>query len=173
MSSKQVGVMIMSGLPVGARATQFEVQDCTGPAAGRRVCYFCRYGRRPTVTLFVRDLNDEVGALVKGIDERVRKHRDARLAAFVVLLADNPFEASRRLKRFADQHEIKSTPLTVFSDRPNVLRNEYKISSDAQLTVLMWSEVRVRANHAFGSDAFERADCPEIWADVDKLVSPR
>jgi hypothetical protein len=38
------------GLEVGSRVAAFYVTDVTGPAAGEKLCYRCKFGDRPTVT---------------------------------------------------------------------------------------------------------------------------
>ena len=60
-----------SGLAVGADVPAFNVRDITGPAKGTTLCYRCKYGDRPVVTVFTREVNDTVKDLVKRIDEQV------------------------------------------------------------------------------------------------------
>lgn len=64
------------GLVVGDPVEQFLVKDCTGPAMGKTLCYYCRYGNRPVVGLFVRELSDEVADLVVRLDRAVDDNRD-------------------------------------------------------------------------------------------------
>ena len=46
---------VQSGLEKGASVPPFYVKDVTGPAKdGEELCYRCRYGNQPVVTIFAR-----------------------------------------------------------------------------------------------------------------------
>lgn len=140
---------IRSGLPAGARADQFLVKDCTGPAAGKTLCYFCRYAERPVVCVFVRRLDDHVGRLIARIDAAAERHRGRRLAAFTVLIGNDTQAAEDGLKQLARHHRIAHTPLTIFRDQPAKLRETFRIADDDAVTILMWRDGVVQAS--FGS----------------------
>ena len=90
---------IESGLKVGDFAGAYYVSDVTGPAAGEKLCYRCRYGNRPVVNIFTRKMDENVTKLVKQIDEVVGRNRDNGLAAFVVVLSDDPGAQETPLKQ--------------------------------------------------------------------------
>ena len=161
---------IKSGLQVGDQPSPFNVRDCTGPAAGKTLCYFCRYGFRPVVSVFTTEINDDTISLIRQIDKSVAKHRDQRMAAFVVYLADNPFEAEKQLKLLAEKHNILRTPLTVFRDTNKVLKQNYKVSADAGVTVMMWVGGDVKVNHAFGPGKMRKAEITAVMADTSKIL---
>ncbi len=161
---------IRSGLQVGDAPSQFNVKDCTGPAAGKTLCYFCRFGRRPVVGVFTRTMNDDVVALAKRIDESLAQNRDKRMAAFLVYVTDDLFTASRQLKAIARQQGIARMPLTVFQDRPEKLLEDYRLSPDAEVTVMMWVNIEVKANHAFGHGGVDSAAVDRIVADTAKIL---
>src|SRR5262249_34917322 len=82
---------LKSGLPVGeGPVPAFNVRDITGPNKGTTLCYRCLYGDQPVVAVFTRDLNDNVRELVKNIDGKVGQNKDKKMAAFVVVLSDDP-----------------------------------------------------------------------------------
>ena len=89
---------VKSGLEEGASPAPFHVMDVTGPSKGKKLCYRCQYGSKPVVSIFARDINDNLAKLVKNTDKFVGKHKDVKAAAFVVLLTDNPDEAEEKLK---------------------------------------------------------------------------
>lgn len=99
------------------------------------------------VTIFTRSITDDLASLVKEIDSTVAKNDSKKMAAFVVLLSDDPKGDEAKLKALAEKHGIEKTPLTIYpgTDGP---RN-YKIADDAEVTVLMWQKTKVKANHAF------------------------
>ncbi|MDE0736369.1 MAG: hypothetical protein OSB47_11135, partial [Pirellulaceae bacterium] len=89
-----------------------------------------------------------MASLVKEIDNTVSKNSSQNMKAFVVYLGDDPAAAEKKLQAMAKKYKITKTPLTVFQTEegpPN-----YRISRDADITVLMWSSRNVKANVAFG-----------------------
>jgi hypothetical protein len=120
------------------------------------------------VTVFTRELTDNLASLVRKVDEQVGKHKDKQLSSFVVLLTDDPDEAESRLKEFAEKHKIENVPLTVFDGEAGP--PSYEISKDAEVTVLMWRKLEVKVNHAFGKDELDEKSVDKIVADVSKIL---
>ena len=77
-------------LEIGAVVREFYVKDVTGPAAGTELCYRCRYGNRPVVSVFVRSVDEELATLIAELDEVVGSNADRKMAGFVVLMTDDP-----------------------------------------------------------------------------------
>ncbi len=105
---------VKSGLKPGEAPAAFLVQDATGPAAGTKLCYRCRYGGNPVVAVFTHKLDANLTYLVKKVDAEVEKNKDKKLKAFVVLLTDDPDKAEPQLKKLAETNNIKNVPLTIF-----------------------------------------------------------
>jgi len=159
---------VKSGLPVGANVPAFNVRDITGPNKGKTLCYRCKYGAQPVVTIFTRTMNDGVKELVKSIDEQVAKNQDQKMAAFVVLLTENPDQAEPMLEKFASEANIKNTPLTVIEGAagpPN-----YKLSKDAEVTVMMWVESEVKVNEAFAKGQFDKNHAKKLAGETGKIL---
>jgi len=159
---------VESGLKVGESVGAFNVRDITGPAKGETLCYRCRYGSRPTVTVFTRELNDDVKALVKKIDAKVGDNKDKKMAAFVVVLTTDPDKVEPKLTEFAKKDGVKNTPLTVIEGEAGP--EGYKISKDAEVTVMMWVEGKVKATHAFGKGEFKAKSVDGVVADTTKIL---
>lgn len=149
---------VASGLKPGKAPAAFQVQDVTGPAAGTKLCYRCRYGGNPVVAVFTHKIDDKVTALVKKVDEEVAKNKDKRMKAFVVLLTDDPDHAESKLKALAEKNKIENVPLTIF-DGP-MGPPDYQLSDKADVTVLMWVKSDVKVNHAFGPASSARTRSP-------------
>lgn len=142
-------VLAEEGLPIGTKVEAFYVTDVTGPAAGEKLCYRCRYGAKPVVSIFVRDVNDQVAALVKEVDTKVGANKDAGMAAFVVLLTDNPEADAQKLKDLAKAQGIQNVPLTTFDGKagpPN-----YKVGEGSEVTVMMWNKTELKVNDVLKS----------------------
>ena len=146
-----------SALEVGASAVPFLVRDCTGPAAGKRLCYMCRYGTRPVVTIFARQIDETAAKFVKLIDNSVKEHGARRLAAFVVLVDTDTSVAEKKLKALAAEQRISQTPLTIFNDQSSKLITDYGLSDDVPFTVMLWRGARLEASHRWG-DGQRKAD---------------
>ena len=134
-------------LSVGADVPAFTVMDVTGPHAGESLCYRCQFQDRPVVSVFTREVNDELATLVKQIDGVVGKNQKEKMAAFVVVLSDNPNSNTGPLKSLASKHGLKNTPLTIYDDAMGP--PSYKISKSADFTVMMWVDGQLKVNEAF------------------------
>jgi hypothetical protein len=158
------------GLESGDFVGVFYVQDITGPAKGDTLCYRCKYGGRPVVSIFTRDVKDEVLLeLLKGLDKTVAQNADLQLRALLVLLTDEPEAAEEKLRKLAEKTKIKNVPLTVFADLAGP--PAYRISKDAQLTVMMWVGGKVKVNRAFGKEKqkLEKKHIKGLLKETDKL----
>ncbi|MDB4614631.1 hypothetical protein OAH18_02970 [bacterium] len=159
---------VKSGLDEGARVPAFNVMDVTGPSKGKKLCYRCKYGARPVVSIFARDVNEELGKLIKQTDAFVGKNKDSKAAAFVVLLTDDPDAAEGKLKALAKKHDIKNVPLTIFDGKAGP--GNYKIAKDAEVTVMMWNESKVRSNHAFKKGELNKKATAKVVKSTAKLI---
>jgi hypothetical protein len=142
-------VLAEEGLPLGTKVEAFYVTDVTGPAAGEKLCYRCRYGAKPVVSIFVRDVNDQVASLVKEVDAKVGANKDSGMSAFVVLLTENPEADAQKLKDLATKQGIKNVPLTTFDGKagpPN-----YKVGEGSEVTVMMWNKHELKVNDVLKS----------------------
>ncbi len=160
---------LKSGLPVGEKdVPPFHVRDITGPAKGKTLCYRCQYGSKPVVTVFARELTDEVKDLVKKIDAQVGKNKEKKMAAFVCVLTDDPDEVEPQLEAFAKEAKLANTPLTIIEGVAGP--EEYKLSKDAEVTVMMWVESEVKVNHAFGKGKLDKKAVESLTKDTKKIL---
>ena len=121
------------------------------------------------VSVFTRKITDDLASLVKQIDNTVAKNSGKKMKAFVVYLGDDPAAAEKKLQALAKEHKITSTPLTVFQTEegpPN-----YRISRDADVTVLMWSGRQVKANVAFGKKTLTKQDVEKVIKSTAKILN--
>ncbi|MFO1019160.1 MAG: hypothetical protein U0903_00445 [Planctomycetales bacterium] len=161
---------VKSGLPVGEDVPAFYVTDITGPSAGKApLCYRCKYSNRPVVTIFTHKVDENITSLVAQIDKEVGAHKDDKMAAFLVLLSDKPKEEAGKLKDVAKKAEVKNTPLTTYEDSEGPAG--YKLSKDAETTVMMWVEGKVKVNHAFAKGQLDKKAVEAIVADTKKILN--
>lgn len=169
MAAVGIAEELKSGLELGARPAAFNVKDCSGPAKGTSLCYRCKYGQRPTVSIFTRNIDDNVTALIKELDTVVGKNEGKKMAAFVVLLSDKPDSQEKQLTELAAKHNIKNIPLTVFDGPAGP--PEYKIAKDADLTVMMWNKSEVKANTALAKGKLDKKTTEEVIKTTEKILN--
>lgn len=157
---------LKSGLDVGERVPAFYVVDVTGPSAGEKLCYRCRYGNSPVVTVFTRSTNDKVQTLVKQLDEQLAKNEE--LKSFVVVLTEDTKKTESELKELAKTHGLKKIPLTYMDGLAGP--ENYKLSKEADITVMMWVNSEVKVNHAFTAKEFCEECAKTVVADVAKIL---
>ena len=120
------------------------------------------------VTIFTRQITGNLTSLVKKIDATAAKNQDKKMAAFVVYLTDDSAAAESELTALAKKHGIKHTPLTVFKGTEGP--STYKVSKDAEVTIMMWSKFQVKANHAFAKGKLNKAAIGKVLKDTAKIL---
>lgn len=120
------------------------------------------------VVVFTRDITDNLTSLVKKIDGKVSENSDKKMAAFVVLLSDDPDADEGKLKALAKKAGLKKTPLTIFEGTAGP-RN-YKIAEDAAVTVTMWKGKTTIASHAFAEGKLNAKGITTVVADTAKIL---
>ncbi|PQO45504.1 hypothetical protein [Blastopirellula marina] len=143
-SSPNMRMTHLVSLQLGEQPGAFQVEDVTGPAAGESLCYRCKYGSRPTVVIFAREVNPSVANLVQQIDQKVSENEEKKLAAFMVALNEDPEEIKPQLIDVQTSHHIRHIPLTVFNDLHGPAG--YGLSPEATVQVMMWNREGIRVN---------------------------
>lgn len=160
---------VQSGLEKGAKVPAFYVKDITGPAKeGDELCYRCRYGNQPVVTIFAKEMTDEVAALTKELDGVVAKNRDQKMAGFVVLLSSDPAKSAPSLAKTAEKMKIEQLPLTTFKGTEGP--KGYKINEKADVTVMMWVEGTVKVSEGFNKGDLSKAAIAKLVADTKQIL---
>lgn len=159
---------VTSGLPVGEKVPAFNVRDITGPEQGKTLCYRCKYGARPVVTVFTKVMNEEVASLVKQIDAKVNANEEKKMAAFVVFLTDDADKVEPKIEALAKEQKITKTPLTLIEGAGP---SDYKLSKDAEVTVMMWVKSEVKVNQAFGKGELNKKAVDGLVAETKKILA--
>jgi hypothetical protein len=120
------------------------------------------------VNIFAREITDDLASLVKQIDETVGKNEEKKMAAFVVLLAEDADAAATPLEKLAEERKIANTPLTVYDGVAGP--PEYSIAADADVTVMMWVGGKVKVNHALRKDELKPEKIKEIVEGTSQIL---
>lgn len=160
---------VVSGLEKGAKVPAFYVKDVTGPNKdGEELCYRCRYGNQPVVTIFAKEMTDEVAALTKELDAVVAKNRDQKMAGFVVILASDQAKAATTLEKVAKDKKIEQLPLTTFKGTAGP--KGYKINDKADVTVMFWVEGTVKVSEGFNKGELNSAAITKLVGETKSIL---
>jgi hypothetical protein len=156
-----------SKMPDGFQPAPLNVTNAEMPNyAGKRSDYIEQFGADPVVLVFGRGITDPLTNLTKRLDGEVGRHKAARLRAVVVMLSDDD-KLERKLREFGERQGIKNVSLAITRDAPK----NYKLSQEADVTVVLYNRRKVEANHAFRKGELDIRAVERILADVSKLVS--
>ena len=120
------------------------------------------------MNIFAREMTDDLASLVKQVDEQVSKNGEKKMAAFVVILSEDADATAKKLEDLAKKQDIQNVPLTIFDGEAGP--SEYKIAKDADVTILMWKGLEVKANHAFKAGELNAAKVKTIVSDTSKIL---
>lgn len=120
------------------------------------------------VSIFAREITDDLAGLVKQIDTVVSENDDKRMAAFLVLMTEDPDAAGPQLKKLAEDQEIGKTPLTVYDGIAGP--PAYSIAEEADVTVLMWVGSRVKVNRVLAAGELNADKVKEIVSSTSEIL---
>lgn len=171
-SAVAVGEELKSGPQTGDQLGAFYVTKCAGAEddgveEGKNLCYRCRNGAKPQVVVFTRSIDPEVVEFVKQLDEAITKNSDARLTGFVNVLNEDKDEASAAAKKLAETSKTNNVPFVVPNESENGPDN-YGINPKAEITVILASELGVKANFAVASA--KELKTKKIIRDIKKIL---
>jgi hypothetical protein len=144
----------------------FHPLNVTGEAAGKKHCLFCQNGSNPVAMVFAREASPEVAKLIKKLDTCTAKHSDCKMGSFVVFLSDKE-GLDTELKSLADKQGLKNIVLSI--DNP-AGPAKYEVSKEAAVTVVLYTDHTVKANHAFKKGQLKDKDIDAIVKDVAKIL---
>ncbi len=144
----------------------FHPLNITGENAGKKGCLYCSNGGNPVAVVFAREATPEVAKLLKELDSATVKNAKVEMGSYAVFCSDKDGLDKQLTKLAADQ---KLTKLILSIDNP-AGPEKYKIAKDAEVTVLLYTEFEVKANHAFRKGELNAAAITKVVADVAKIA---
>jgi hypothetical protein len=140
--------------------------NVNGPTPGEKKCLVCRNGDNPVIMIFARNAdNPTLNKLVKQVDEATGKNADCKMGSFVVYLTDDD-KTEAKLAEIAKKEKLQNTVLSL--DNPAGPKG-YEVNKDADVTVVLYTDRVVKANHAFKAGELKDADVEKIMKDVEKI----
>ncbi len=126
------------------------------------------------INIQTRKITDNLASLVKELDGMVDSVEDKEgnetKHAFVVYLTNDADAAEKELEAFAEKHQIKKIPLTVFDGEAGPPK--YNIAKDAEVTIMMWRDKEVKVNQAFAANKLDRKAVKSVLAQAREHVKP-
>lgn len=155
----------VSGLTPGQKPGPYSSIVSVGKERGQSHCFICETEDRPAVVVFARTLDEPLGKLTRGLDKALVDHKASNLRAWVTLLNADQTTFDPQVVAWARKEALRGVPLSVFEDTDGP--PSYKLSRDAEVTVLVFVKQKVVVNFAFR--AGELTD--QHIADVLKAVA--
>lgn len=163
-----VAAELKSGPQTGEKVPgPFHPLNINGEDAGKKACLYCKNGANPVAVVFARSADcEETAKLLKKLDEATATHSKCEMGSFAVFLTDDD-KAEEKLKAMVKNQGLKN--LIVSVDNP-AGPEKYTISKDADVTVLLYTNHVVKANHAFKKGELSDAKIDEVVKDVSKIL---
>lgn len=173
LSAEEAAKQLKSGPQTGDSIGAFYVTKLCGAAEdgvdeGKNLCYRCRNGSRPQVIVFTRSADPKVAQLVKKLDKAIAENEDSQLRVFVNFMGEDKEDVIDSAKKFAAKSKAKNVPFVL----PNEFENgpdNYGINAKADITVVMASETKVKANYAVANAKELNVDA--VVANLSKILN--
>ena len=88
------------------------------------------------------------------------------MGSFVVFCNDEP-GLEKRLVKLAEQEKLKHIILSI--DNPAGPK-DFNVAKDADVTVVLYEQFKVKANHVYRKGEFKDKELDKILADVPKIL---
>jgi hypothetical protein len=158
---------IKSGPQVGEKVPgPFHPLNINGEKAGEKNCLYCSNGDHPVAMVFARECSEPLAKLIKKIDETTVKNKSAKMGSFVVFCNDDE-GLKDKLTQVAKDANLKETILAI--DNP-AGPQKYNVSKDADVTVVLYVDREVKANHSFKKGELTEKDIETVLSDVSKIL---
>jgi hypothetical protein len=159
---------VVSGLKTGQRPGPYSSLVSVGTERGQSHCFICATADRPAVIVFARTLSDPLGKLARGLDKALADHKNAELRAWVTFLSDDQTALDPKVVEWSKKHALRSVPLSVFEDM--VGPPTYRLSRDADVTVLLSVKQKVVRNFAFRTGELNDERITEILKSIAQIT---
>jgi len=160
-----------SGPQPGQRCGPYAALIATGPERGQSFCYVCQTGDKPAVVVFAHMLTEPLGKLVAQLDKAMAEHQKADLRVWVTFLSDHQLELDPQVVKWSQQYAIRRVPLGIFEDPLGP--PSYRLSKDADVTVLLFVKQKVVGNFAFRSGELNDDKIKEVMNALPRIIDKK
>lgn len=160
-----------SGLHENQRPGPYTSLIAVGPQRGQQHCFICESADRPIVIVFARQLSEPLGQLVSQLDKALNEHKAAELRTWVTFLTDNQVALDPKVVQWGKKHATGNVPLGIFGDP--VGPPTYLLAGEADITVILSVNQKVRANFAFRAGELNDSAIKAILKTIPKLLEKK
>ena len=166
--SLAIAAELKSGPQTGEKLPgPFHPLNINGEDAGKKACLYCKNGENPVAMVFARTADcPGTAKLIAKLEEVTAANAKSEMGSFVVFLTDDD-KAGDKLKTMAEKAKLKHVVLAV--DTP-AGPNKYNVAKDADITVVLYNERKVAANHTFAQGKITDKDIEMIAGEVSKII---
>ena len=163
---------VKSGPQPGERMLPFTSNVVSGPQRGKQYCYVCELKAEPAVLVFARSMDDPTAKLMRSLADAVRQHSKEKLFVWFVFLGEGDTATETAMERkayeFARQNGAASMPVSALGEPQGP--PGYLISPEAQTTVLMFQNNKVKVNRAFSGKEWNARAAERVLKDLPALL---
>ena len=109
-----------------------------------------------------------VASLLQKLDRFVTEHADSKAASFVNLLGEDAGILKGQAEKLVKDSGSKKIAIVVPKEHQNGPAN-YKLNPDVEVTVLLFKDGQVEANHALSAKELDREAIATIVNDAGKM----
>lgn len=158
---------VRSGLQTGEMITAiFEPLNVTGEHAGEPHCLVCENGLNPVAMVFAREPSDQLTRLLAKIDATTVQNKSLQMGSFAVFLNDRE-SLKQELKDTAKKQSLQQIVLSTMEPAGP---EGFEVAKDADITVVLYRDFAVQANHAFRASELTDVAIDKIVADLPKIL---
>jgi hypothetical protein len=150
----------------------FKVLNINGPEAGQKACLYCRYGPRPVVMIFAREVSPALLTLIQRLETVTAASAasvDESLGSCVIVCSDSE-SLPGQLTGLAQQMQLKHLVLAVSKATGPA---SYHISPEAEVTILLYRRAKVLANYGFRKGEFTAQHVEPLLAVVNQMLAAK
>ncbi len=120
--------------------------------------------------VFAKETGDALASLVKEIDKTVEKHKSKQLSSFVNVIGEDREKLDEIAKKLGKSAE--HVPIVVPVEHELGPKN-FGVNADAGVTVMIYRQTKVLANHAVPPGKLDAKKIKEIIEDTEKAVATK
>ncbi|WP_020472793.1 hypothetical protein [Zavarzinella formosa] len=136
----------VSGPQNGQKPGPYSFLVASGPQRGQPTCYVCETAEKPGMIVFARSASPMLGKLLQQADQATADRPKGELTAWMTILGEKTLSIDE-LGKWAKEQGLKNVPTGVFDDP--VGPPSYKLSPDADVTVILFQNRKVTGNYAY------------------------
>jgi hypothetical protein len=120
--------------------------------------------------VFAKNNAASLAGLVKKLDKLVADKKDSKLTSVVNIMAEDDAaeKTKEEITKFAETNEVKNVSLSLTNQEAS---KNFKINPEADVTVLVYRDKKVTANHAVEAGKLDDKTIAAIIADAEKATA--